>query len=444
MSDIVISVRNVTKIYALYDDPMDRLKESLHPLRRKYHRDFYALKDICFEVRKGETVGIIGKNGSGKSTLLKILTGVLTPSSGQVVTRGRVLALLELGAGFNPEMTGIENIYFNGTLLGASRAALDDRLNAILDFADIGEFVYQPVKTYSSGMVVRLAFAVIANMDAEILIVDEALAVGDVFFVQKCMRFLRRFIETGTLVFVSHDLSAVLSLCSRAIWLNEGMIQADGTPKAISEAYLSALYEAQQGASSAVSGSAAEEGGPAIAVEEYRDMRQDFINSTSCRNDIELFHFDEKADSFGKGGASINSVSLVDLHGIPLSWIVGGEMVRLVVRCRAQRNLHGPIVGFFVKDRLGQNLFGENTFSFNRMAPLRVSPEQEIVASFEFRMPILPPGDYSITVSIAEGTQEDHVQHQWMHDALLFKSHSSSVSAGIVGVPMRRIRIESI
>ena len=439
ISDVAIKVEGLTKIYRLYDDPVDRLKEALHPFRKKYHRDFYALNDVNFEINKGETVGIIGKNGAGKSTLLKILTGILSPTQGRLSVNGRVLALLELGTGFSPELSGIENVYFNGTLLGASREEMDQKLDAILEFADIGDFVHQPVKTYSSGMTVRLAFAVIANMDPEVLIVDEALSVGDAFFVQKCMRFLRKFIEDGTLLFVSHDTGAVLNLCSRVIWLNKGVILADGNPKKISEAYLTNLYEEQQGVSVSVSDSEVE---PFCEYDDFTDMRQKFISCTQYRNDIELFSFRPDAESFGKGSTKIISVQLLDMSGNLLSWIVGGESVKLHVLCEAIAEINSPIVGFLINDRLGQHLFGDNTFNFTQFEPLHILPNQRFAASFEFKMPILPIGDYSITVAIAEGTQHEHVQHQWIHDAVLFKSHSSSVSTGLVGVPMTSISVE--
>ena len=211
--DIAIRVENLSKCYTLYDAPRDRLKQFVLPRlqrgigkpSRNYYREFWALKDISFEIRKGETVGIIGRNGSGKSTLLQILCGTLTPNSGTVAINGRVAALLELGAGFNPDFTGRENVYMNGSVLGLTKEQIDARFDEIAAFADIGEFLFQPVKTYSSGMYVRLAFAVIAHVDAEILIIDEALAVGDAFFVQKCMRFLRDFMTRGTVLFASHD-----------------------------------------------------------------------------------------------------------------------------------------------------------------------------------------------------------------------------------------------
>src|SRR6266567_831722 len=222
-SDVAISVQNLTKIYKLYDSPQDRLKESLHPLRKKYHKDFYALNDVSVEIKRGETVGIIGKNGSGKSTLLKIITGVLTPSSGNVTVNGKISALLELGAGFNPELTGVENVYFNGTLLGYSREEMERRLADILSFADIGAFVYQPVKSYSSGMFVRLAFAVQAMVDPDVLIVDEALSVGDALFQKRCFQKMEQLISNGTtLLFVSHDQESIRTLTSRAILLKDG------------------------------------------------------------------------------------------------------------------------------------------------------------------------------------------------------------------------------
>lgn len=235
--DTAIRVEKLTKIYKLYETPMDRLKESLHPFRRKYHKDFYALNDINFEIRKGETVGVIGKNGSGKSTLLKIITGVLTPTSGSVQVSGKVSALLELGAGFNPELTGIENVYFNGTLLGYSREEMDARLEEILAFADIGEFVHQSVKTYSSGMFIRLAFAVAINVEPEILIIDEAFAVGDVAFQRKCFAKLEKILSDSTLLFVSHSSDHINTICKKSMLLDKGRLIAFGASKKITMIY---------------------------------------------------------------------------------------------------------------------------------------------------------------------------------------------------------------
>jgi ABC-type polysaccharide/polyol phosphate transport system ATPase subunit len=238
-NDVAIRAQNLTKVYKLYDRSIDRLKESLHPLRRRYHHDFHALKDVSFEIRKGETFGIIGKNGSGKSTLLKIIAGVLTPSGGNLEVRGKVSALLELGTGFNPDMTGLENIYFSGTIMGYSREEMDAKVDDIQAFADIGDFIHQPMKTYSSGMFVRLAFAVATKVDPEILVVDEALAVGDMFFQSRCMLLMRRMIDSGvTLLFVSHDTSSVTNLCKRAIYLESGAIKTMGEALSVTDHYL--------------------------------------------------------------------------------------------------------------------------------------------------------------------------------------------------------------
>ncbi len=234
-----IEVSSLCKIYHLYNKPIDRLKEALNPGRKKYHQDFYALKDVSFEVKKGDTMGIIGQNGSGKSTLLKILSNVLTPTSGDIKVKGRVSSLLELGTGFNPELTGIENVYFNGTLLGFSREEMDAKLDDILSFADIGEFVNQPVKTYSSGMQVRLAFSVATEINPDILIVDEALSVGDMFFQAKCMSRMKKMIENDgtTLVFVSHAMDTVKSICSQAILLNKGQVWKNGNAGIVTEEF---------------------------------------------------------------------------------------------------------------------------------------------------------------------------------------------------------------
>jgi lipopolysaccharide transport system ATP-binding protein len=259
-SETVIRVAQLEKVYQIYKTPRDRLKQFILPrLQRmagrppaQYYEEFWALKDICFEIARGETVGIIGRNGAGKSTLLQIICGTLSPSGGSVEINGRVAALLELGSGFNPDFSGRENVYMNAALLGLDRPTIDARFEDIAAFADIGGFIEQPVKTYSSGMYVRLAFAVIAHVDADILVIDEALAVGDAFFVQKCMRFLRRFMESGTIIFVSHDTGSVTNLCRTALWLEKGRLVGKGAPKDIVAKYLEACYEAQQGQSAEI------------------------------------------------------------------------------------------------------------------------------------------------------------------------------------------------
>jgi len=448
-SEFAIKVENLSKCYQIYNQPHDRLKQSIYPrLQRlsgqqpkQYHREFWALKDVSFEIKKGETVGIIGRNGSGKSTLLQMICGTLNPTSGSIQTHGRVAALLELGSGFNPEFTGRENVYMNAAVLGLSRKETDSRFDEIVTFADIGDFIEQPVKTYSSGMMVRLAFAVIAHVDADILVVDEALSVGDAFFTQKCMRFLRSFMKRGTVLFVSHDTGAVVNLCNKGVLLSHGQVVEVGSAKEVTERYLATIYESVQSIESlAVNKDYHGDVQPQV---DWRDMRESFINASTLRNDIEVFRFNPKTEGFGKGSARIESVRLLDADGTPLSWIVGGEHVILEICSRAQEDIFRPIVGFQFKDRLGQVVFSDNTYLACINKPLSANAGQQVVARFEFRLPVLPSGDYSISPAFAEGTQEEHVQHHWLHDALLIKVHASSVCFGLIGVPMRQITLES-
>jgi lipopolysaccharide transport system ATP-binding protein len=448
-TDIAIKVQNLSKCYQIYDNPRDRLKQFIAPrLQRltwqtpkQYFHEFWALKDVSFEVKKGETVGIIGRNGSGKSTLLQMICGTLNPTTGSVETYGRIAALLELGSGFNPEFTGRENVYMNASVLGLSNKEIDARFNDIVVFADIGEFIEQPVKTYSSGMMVRLAFAVIAHVDADILIVDEALAVGDAFFTQKCMRFLREFMKTGTVLFVSHDTVAVVNLCNKAVLLNHGQVAETGTPKEVIEHYLATLYEANQEVDGISTNAPPVSVNKAADLSEYRDMRETLINASTLRNDIEVFQFKSDQEGFGTGDAKIVSVRLLDQDGAPLSWIVGGENVIVEIRCMAYKNLQSPIIGFQFKDRLGQVIFADNTFLVYNNNPLVVETGSEIMARFEFRLPVLPSGDYSIGVALADGSQESHVQHHWMHDAMIVRVHASSVCFGLIGIPMKKITL---
>jgi lipopolysaccharide transport system ATP-binding protein len=407
---------------------------------KQYFRQFWALKELSFEVKRGETVGIIGRNGSGKSTLLQMICGTLTPTSGNIETTGRIAALLELGSGFNPDFTGRENVYMNAAVMGLSKSEIDRRFNDILAFAEIGDFVNQPVKTYSSGMMVRLAFSVIVHVDADILIIDEALAVGDAFFTQKCMRFLREFMKQGTVLFVSHDTTAVRSLCNRALWLDNGELLMEGTPKDISEKYLEAFYESQQGKSSKIKKSVIKE---ISKVDSLKDQRDFFINCSNLRNDIKIFKFSQNEASFGTGKAQVVSVEFADSEGSLLSWIVGGEDVVLKIEIETQVILESPIIGFFVKDKLGQEVFGDNTYLSFFDNPVNCLADTKLVAAFAFQMPRLATGHYSITVAIADGNQAEHVQHHWVHDAITFRSEATSVFSGTVGIPMKTIDLKA-
>ena len=448
--EIAIKVDGVSKHYEIYDTPQDRLKQGvLVPLwgligkkDKRYYKSYTALNQVSFDIKKGETLGIIGQNGAGKSTLLQIICGTLNPSEGRVSSQGRVAALLELGSGFNPEFTGRENVFLNAMILGLSKEETTQKFAQIEAFADIGDFIDQPVKTYSSGMSLRLAFAVIAHVDADILIIDEALSVGDAFFTQKCMRFLRGFMETGTVLFVSHDTNAMVNLCDRALLMKNGRIFQSGPPKDVIKTYLAMSYDATDNEISDKDEHSSERSDVQdVDVEEYVDLRQEFINQSNLRNDVEIFAFDPKSDGFGEGGIEIKSVKILTPEGQPISWLVGGEMVGLEVVCTAVEAVESPIVGFLLKDRLGQNLFADNTFLKLKDTMVRLAIGETLTTKFDFMFPVLPSGDYSFSIAVAEGTQDKHIQRQWLHDALIVKVHASSIVLGLVGLPMKNIEM---
>lgn len=440
-SDLAVRVRGLSKCYHVYDKPHHRLLQMLTGKGKRFFREFWALKDIDLEIRKGETVGIIGRNGSGKSTLLQMICGTLTPSSGELQVNGRVAALLELGAGFNPEFSGRENVYLAASLYGLSPAQIDERFEAIAEFADIGEFLEQPVKTYSSGMYVRLAFAVVAHVDADILVVDEALSVGDAFFTQKCMRFIRTFCQTKSLIFVSHDSSSIISLCDRVLWLDRGVQRQAGPAKEVCEQYLNALF----GALSEPPLDAqpqpkhiARIGQPQLV---WKDQRAEMINAGGFRNDLQVLRFTPDESAFGGEQARVSGVVLSDSLGANLAWVVGGEQVTLSVVVDVACDLERPIVGFFVKDRLGQTLFGDNTYYSYQHTPMRAAAGTQLTACFEFYMPWLAKGDYVVQVAVAEGSQHEHRQLHWLHEALVIRSHHDPVATGIIGIPLSAISL---
>jgi lipopolysaccharide transport system ATP-binding protein len=437
--DVVIEAEGLGKAYAIFKRPQDRLKQMIFRGRRKYYDDYWALRDVNLTVHRGETVGIIGRNGSGKSTFLQLVCGTLTPSVGRVAVAGRIAALLELGAGFNPEFTGRENVYLAASVLGLTTEEIDARYQTIADFAGIGDFINHPVKLYSSGMYARLAFAVAAHVDADVLIVDEILSVGDAAFNQKCMRFIRAFKERGTLFFVSHDTGQVVNLCDRVVWLDRGELREIGPAKDVCHRYLADLYGSQESAEGFHIGGSRRRADDRVV----QDQRRELLRESQLRNEIEIFTFDENAAGpwFGERGASIVGVELQTPTGAPLPALDGGEEVVLKVNCRAERELHQPIVGFYVKDRLGQNLFGDNTYLTYRLEPVTVAAGGAFAARFHFQMPYLPSGEFAVTVALAEGTQTDHVQHHWIDDALFFKVHASHVVRGLVGIPMLDIAI---
>lgn len=434
-----IKVSGLSKCFHIYDRPQDRLKQSLLPRLQRfvgrqpssYCRDFWALRDVSFELRKGETIGIIGRNGSGKSTLLQILCGTLSPTAGNVQINGRVAALLELGAGFNPEFTGRENVFLNASFYGLSREQIEQRFDSIADFADIGDFIEQPVKTYSSGMYVRLAFAVIAHVDADILVIDEALSVGDAVFTQKCMRFIRRFQQHGTLLFVSHDMSSVLNLCEHGLWLAQGKISDFGPAKEVAQKYLKSTLQDVYGNEAALEHTVAS----AAPAPETKAITFDYEAKLTVSDNI------EQATGWKTGKAEVKSVSLHKLNGDSNPVFQGGELVRLVIDAIANEPLDQPILGFIVKDRLGQDLFGENTLPFTTSQPQSIEAGQRFQSDFVFTLPMLPNGQYAVMASVANGDLYTNVQHHYLHDALIINVSSSKVRWGLVGIPFESVSL---
>lgn len=345
MTDYAIKVEHVNKIYKLYGKPSDRFKEAMGLSKKVNYREHYALNDVSFNVRRGETVGIIGTNGSGKSTILKIITGVLNPSAGDIVVNGRISALLELGAGFNMEYTGIENVYLNGTMIGFSKEEIDEKLQDILDFADIGDFVYQPVKTYSSGMFVRLAFAIAINIDPEILIVDEALSVGDVFFQSKCYKKFEEFKKLGkTILFVSHDLGSIAKYCDHVVLLNKGNKLAEGNPKEMIDLYKKVMVNQIDSVMS-------NENLQSMALDDSREKDEWKKSLTLNPDSLE----------YGNGLAEIIDFAIIDDNGMITNSVIKGNRFTIKMKVKFNQRIQDPIFAFTIKNLQGTEITGTNT-----------------------------------------------------------------------------------
>ena len=343
--DSVIEIKNISKIYNLYNKPSDRLKEALFS-RKSRHTEFAALNDVSFNVNKGEILGIIGKNGSGKSTILKIITSVLTPTSGECIVKGKIAALLELGAGFNMEYTGIENIYLNGQMIGFSKEEMDKKLQAIIDFADIGEHIYQPVKTYSSGMFARLAFSVAISVDPDILIVDEALSVGDVFFQNKCYRRFEEFRERGkTILFVTHDMGSVIRYCNRCVLLNAGKKVAEGKPQEMVDLYKRIMVGQWNENEENTQDSTSIQSSNVKADELWKDQ-------ISTNPDIEVY---------GDGRANIIDFGIFSDTGDIGNNVYKGDYYSVKMKVRINEDNLNPIFAFKLRDIKGTELTGTNT-----------------------------------------------------------------------------------
>ena len=396
-----IIVQNLSKIYNLYNSPQDRLRETLKLTKKSLHKEFYALKDVSFDVFPGETVGIIGKNGAGKSTLLKIITGVLTQTSGSVQINGRISALLELGAGFNPEYTGLQNVYLNGTILGYSREEMDVRLQNILDFADIGEFIYQPVKSYSSGMFMRLAFSVAINVDPEVLIIDEALSVGDILFQTKCFKKIQEFKELGkTILFVSHSLNNIIQYCDRCIVLSDGEKIAEGEAAPMVDLFKQIL----------------------TTPKDQKAQITSLVNSysvTSSTEDVtktlkEHLILNKDFLEYGSRELEIVDFGIIDAFGHISNIVDSKKSFQIIMRIRALQEKKMPIFAFSIKDIHGVEISGTNTM-YNNVDTGHLMPGDCIEVAFTQRIP-LPGNGYLLSLGCTGYEKEDFVVYHRLYD----------------------------
>ncbi len=378
----MISASGISKTFKLYRSPSDRLKEII--LRRGYHKVFHALKNISFEVRRGETLGIVGQNGAGKSTILKILTGVLMPDEGSVQVTGRITGLLELGTGFNAEFSGMDNIFLNGTYLGLSRREIDERLDRIIDFTELGEFVHEQIKTYSSGMVMRLAFSIAIHADPACFVVDEALSVGDAYFQQKCMKKIKEFKKSGgSIVFVSHDMNAVKVLCDKAILLEEGIVVDKGNPETIINMY------------------------------------NFLISKRSAGEEIGYHKNSDESSGYGNKKVTIDDVKFLNKNGDETNNFLSGCFARAQIRLTAHESVDDVAVGIVIRDKFGQDIFGTNSCYHNIHMAFKKGDSHLMIFRFdEFN---IGPGKYSMSVAAHKG--EAHIEEcfHWIDRSVVFE-----------------------
>ncbi len=400
MSRSVVDFRAVSKAYPIYPSPSARLKELACLNRVSFHRDFWALRDVSFTIERGETFCIIGENGSGKSTLLQLVVGILAPTQGIVEVSGRVAALLELGSGFNPEFSGRDNVYLNAAILGFSRREMDRKIAQIEEFAEIGDFINQPVKTYSSGMSIRLAFAVAIHVDPEILIVDEALAVGDIYFRQRCMRKVHQLREQGvTILFVSHDVGDVKAIGDRVMWLDGGRIRELGDPDRVVSKYLAAMTEKDS----------------AYLHLEHREIPQRPQGQFAAPEIVT--HIPNIDHRFGDGRAEILGIAVVDAQGTLIPILEPNSSIVVRISVRALEPIALPVVGFIIRNHLGLDLAGTNTAREGIDVPAMAKGDVYTL-DFHLQMPHLYPSSFSFSPAVADGTLHSYVMCDWIDNAI--------------------------
>jgi lipopolysaccharide transport system ATP-binding protein len=394
----VIQFQEVSKSYPIYDKPGHRLAELLSLNRLRFHRDFWALRDVSFSVRRGETFCIVGENGSGKSTLLQIVTGILAPTSGEVRVDGRVSALLELGAGFNPEFSGRDNVYLNGAILGFSTAEMDRKYKAIEEFAEIGDFIHQPVRTYSSGMSVRLAFAVAIHVDPDVLLVDEALAVGDIYFRQRCMRKVHELRDAGvTIVFVSHSMGDVKAIGERAMWLDAGRVREIGATDMVVGKYLAAMVAKDSA---------------------YLDLKDPTASGVRAGRPPEIVETIPNIDHrHGDGRAEVIGIAVMDARGRELQLAEPGSTIVVRISARALEPVTRPNIGFMLRNHMGLDFSGTNTLREGHQLP-PMSPGDVVTVDFHVGLPVLYPSHFSFSPAIADGSLLSYRMCDWIDNAV--------------------------
>lgn len=441
-SDVAIKVEGVSKCYQIFNKPSDRLKQIFGWSGRKYYRDFWAIKNVSFQLKKGETIGIIGRNGAGKSTLLLLIAGVLNLSAGSVQVNGRVAALLELGAGFNPEFTGRENARMTALIFGLSELEADEIIDEIIAFSEIGEFVDLPVKTYSSGMFVRLAFAVIAHIKADILIVDEALSVGDAKFQQKCNRFLEQFkVNGGSILFVSHDVLLVKAICDKVVYLkrsHDDYAVEFGEANTICTQYIEDLYAEDSLTLNKNSSTMVNDNQGQLTINE-KPLRT-FSSNLSITPNVAFSAFNVSGERFGSGDAVICNAEFINKDGHVINSLQLGDNAFLRVLIKVYSNINNPTLAIIIKDRTGQYLMSEGTAgNFNGLSLSMINGEAAEVV-YEFTFPNLINGEYSLDLSLADGDILNHVQLDWIRDAIVLSVSKGRNVVGLVGFSNYNVR----
>jgi lipopolysaccharide transport system ATP-binding protein len=416
-----IKVQHLSKKYRIYKSPWDKLCAAIGLRQESPDQEFWALKDLSFELESGKTLGVIGQNGSGKSTLLQILAGIMLQTSGDCLVSGKVSALLELGSGFNPEFTGRENVFMNGAILGLDTRQMEQRFESIAAFAEIGAFMDQPVKTYSSGMFTRLAFAVAVNVDPDILLVDEALAVGDLIFQHRCMHRMNSLRDSGrTIVLVTHDLDAVTKFCDRALLLDGGRLLEDGKPDLVVQKYRALMFERERrsGSYDRASGSVQETYfyTPAAEIPVVRSIP----------------NIDHR---FGNGEATLLGLELLDKNGSVAREIAAGGKMLIRISVQFNSDIDQPIIGYTLRDRLGIEISASNTTHAGQQLP-PACQEQIVTSDFIVDLPHLAPGSYSISPAVAKGSLLIHDMCDWIDNALVFTVRSQELVYGMMGMPV--------